>query len=960
MRLLAIGDAEIVLSNDKKQLVTCRLEDPEKVFTWNISNVMAVTADIYSNQIWLINEEGKLCLYTTEGKLKRELDDAPEQVAPLDSLTQLHILDEDRLLLRTMDRLYIFSTKNNTWIEYDDPTRSGMKENTRYLIKAIRNWDKKLETFVIIGDDGSSDIICGGIIEGEFKLFFLVIEEGLAQLPMNKEGCETHPIAMDIDYSSTEPVQSKPSDLDNSILLPPQPILWIMNTEGRLFPFRVVKNDSFGHPHPFIKKFHHDTQTKERDDVAYDANDNSDNSPAADDNNIDEIIQDEPLLPVISTLTEDFGLLNNAILSEAVDLINAFDQDLDQTRHFSDELYHKLLKGRSLIHELELKSDLLGSTSGKMDALLSVAVDGEYKLRKLIYEMDSLSLLNDKCDLVELIGKLSLAVEMTEKMISKVEQMENYNEKIKFMQCQLVPQLESAVSMIPSKSIKAYVPTIVRDKTKFSDLHARLRQCDPKSLVKYVDRRPVSKMKPALSPPPSLFAGLAPIPKPLTLATVPLELARIPERVKQVAPIFTTKVEEATDTSNFATRKVFESTGRQKGNEDTMPFSKPGKSTELSSLTSTEQKTREKVVSVIETTKSLSTGGSLQKIEVETPQSLQPEATKPFSFAFPAASPVISQQIEDLKLAKPIQTGSEKSVISQQELKKTELPGAFAPIASPQQSERSESPGILLDTASLDIKSPTPKGPKVPTSPTSTSSSSFSFGFNFNTTSLDKQTEEEKGKSSVQKSLLSLSSVQVSGDDSEWIKIEPQVKQKEETKTMSSIFALPQTISKSEFQPSIDPLVMSSGTFGFKPSPLATAIPQPQLSQNVQNIATVPQSASLGSFGSLQSIGATQSAFGQPTFGQTAFLSSGNPFTANTAGPTVFGQTSTLGTAGPSVPTSTGGFSAFANNTGNSGFAVFASKPPDASSIFGPASKDNKEDANKKSQLPPSFTQFRS
>lgn len=298
-RLVALGAKHIVWVEGQKEeaLRFAPLASPIKDITTirhdhQDQRILSLAAG--DDCIWLLTADEKLVKLSAsaEGGDTRHSFNLPEEISKGDyklSLSRIHLINRDALMLGQPGRLYYVRPDERAAsldvTLFEDPARGTIPppkpgagdEQTAdkgeegncyhdydYLVTAMPGWrggkeeDKgnDLETLVIIGDPTSPDIVCGGIGEkregeelhsSQLCLFFLQSEEGLPQLPLSRAsgvGAEdTFPVAFALDFTNDQGQDSRPSDPDTSERLPPQPLLWVLTSEGRLCPFSIVKTD---------------------------------------------------------------------------------------------------------------------------------------------------------------------------------------------------------------------------------------------------------------------------------------------------------------------------------------------------------------------------------------------------------------------------------------------------------------------------------------------------------------------------------------------------------------------------------------------------------------------------------------------------------------------------------------------------------------------------------------------
>lgn len=203
---------------------------------------------VRGNSVVAASVNGSLCIVDLEsGALLQKIQKPADLTLNVHSLT---VTGEQSVALGSDDTVYnvCWETQPAQWTQFSDPARASSNLNHRFAFSCIEGWSSDLKRLVIIADWASSDVVCGGIIEENFKLFFIVSEEGLVQLPLSKLKAseETQPLAIAIDYTNSESVP--PQDPEDPTL-PPQPVLRMISSDGVFCAFRIVKsNQSSMHP----------------------------------------------------------------------------------------------------------------------------------------------------------------------------------------------------------------------------------------------------------------------------------------------------------------------------------------------------------------------------------------------------------------------------------------------------------------------------------------------------------------------------------------------------------------------------------------------------------------------------------------------------------------------------------------------------------------------------------------
>lgn len=279
----------------------------------NDSQYISVT-EVSGNKVWVVDATKVTleCLEVPSGKVLSSIDppeDLPQANGP-DAI--LHAASPDLVVIGLKSTMIIMHLRDSKpcWYIWNDPVRGY--EDGELIFASVPRWCDKRGELVLVGDTTSLDIGCAGVTD-DFHSYFLTNEEFLIQMPFVKAE-ETYPRAIAIDYTSAEAVE--PCNQDGS-LLPPQPIVWIINSAGYFCPFRIVITDKVD-AHPLMK---HKTieipvfslNSNEQASVAEPKSPQAAETPGDSlGPAIEEQEEEAPiLLPMLSKLTEDHGLITN-------------------------------------------------------------------------------------------------------------------------------------------------------------------------------------------------------------------------------------------------------------------------------------------------------------------------------------------------------------------------------------------------------------------------------------------------------------------------------------------------------------------------------------------------------------------------------------------------------------------------------------------------------------------------
>lgn len=361
--------------------------DPRKMAE---SRYLCVDGRGEENKVWAINAE-KIrleCLEVSGGKVLQSL--TPPQDLPRKGGERaiLHAASDNLVVVGMGTTMVAMHLGEGTprWYIWDDPVRGDGEGELR--LASLPRWSKRLGELVLVGDTSSLDIGCAGVIE-TFHSFFLTNEEFLMQMPFVK-GEETYPRALAIDYTCAEVVELSNQE---DPLLPPQPIVWIINSAGLFCPFRIVKTDE-PEAHPSMKHktiempvFSPTTESPlPREPLTKDPLTVSVGKPAAAAAAAKEEEEEEEeapiLFPMLSKLTEDHGLITNAIAAEFLGLYSAFNDDLDRIRSIAVGVNEAIVKHRSAVETLHEITPTMAKLCGTLDKGLAAAVEREKKMIK--------------------------------------------------------------------------------------------------------------------------------------------------------------------------------------------------------------------------------------------------------------------------------------------------------------------------------------------------------------------------------------------------------------------------------------------------------------------------------------------------------------------------------------------------------------------------------------------------
>ena len=239
--------------DDGSQLTCHKLADAAVVQSAERRCYRFFVASEHSPYAWGIDVEGRRLEEFEPASLKVRRSLRIPSALQLDTEISMHMINEHCLALGHQSDLFVMQLVGKAagarWSWVRDVARGSGEGHLAFL--SICGWSKEdLETLLIIADSTGTEVVCGGTGEdGAFHPFFLSSEEGLVELPMDASGEDTYPAAMALDYTSAELVA--PTSPDDP-MLPPQPTLWILSSEGRFQSFRIVKGNQ-STPHPAMK-----------------------------------------------------------------------------------------------------------------------------------------------------------------------------------------------------------------------------------------------------------------------------------------------------------------------------------------------------------------------------------------------------------------------------------------------------------------------------------------------------------------------------------------------------------------------------------------------------------------------------------------------------------------------------------------------------------------------------------
>lgn len=326
----------------------------------------------------------------------------------------------------------------NTWRVINNPSGGFEDGPHHYLFMSTASWapdaipsssDENLDEFftsmVLIADRSSSGLSCGGMTnKGHFKMMFIMSEEGLPQLPLSKvkKGQETFPVNLEIDLTSYKWI---PHFTDpESPGIPPQPVLLVSTSDDILFPFTI--NASYKHgnsnapcmyagmkprnkllplepnPAPSASKLNikpagnealSGSPGKSKPALSDFVNICSEKSDGYTDEELDceesinkSLSPDINLqyVPMIRNLTEDHGLLQNAIIAAMSQIYNDFEnrlENLSLTGNVNQMIISKNSSQPSLLYTV---SNDLYRLSSKLDEAMCKAEKQRLSIKNFI------------------------------------------------------------------------------------------------------------------------------------------------------------------------------------------------------------------------------------------------------------------------------------------------------------------------------------------------------------------------------------------------------------------------------------------------------------------------------------------------------------------------------------------------------------------------------------------------
>lgn len=976
--------------NASKYLHFCKLgEDNLTSYEQETFSLLAGWERSDSNVLFALVDNAKFILKFTIPDIDSSLQakvQVPSGLREFDELMSMSALGEDHIAMGVDENMYVLSVDTGKCTLIEDAAR-GMLENHFLRFACIANWSSDLAALVIVADSASSDVVCGGVdVTGEYHPFFIVSEEGLLQLPLHK-GEETYPVAMALDFTNGKRLE--PRDPEGKIL-PPQPVIWVLNNNGTFCPFQIAKIDQEEMYHLMRPRFEESTESEVSEEEASereaererkgkiekDEEEENENEEMIKERFNDEVIvtpqikvppvEDEPmLLPSLSKLTEDLGLLQNAIADEFLKLYGSFNDDLDQLRSQARQTETIIHAKRPLIEELGGASVSMAKLCAQLDGELAKVETREKKLMRLV---TNVTLLNGGFDGAEydLTERLKVAVERIERLVVVASSLP-VREQREFIKKIVLPELESTLDLL---SVKA-VPTpklSLRKSNRWGKLLGKLRDRDPASVVS-TDRVRQSVKVEAVRQNFDVLSICRPVPSPLVMPQVTLENIRDPQRI-QPARVVKSGASQTTITAAGQTERSAEKNPAEIQSRLALPPKE--RSVNPKTPSGEVDKKPEAKPFAFNILAAASGGSSFEGQLVENPTSeLKVKAKdvveqKPFSFNVPAVTGGFRFGTPETAKVETEKVEQKKETVVEQEKEGFTFqpvglfkPGQTTVTTSDSPSKESS----WEDVSAIDIKSPTPKGPKnpierieTPKSPTS----GFGFGFGIGEMSLDAGYKAQKEGSTVEmKGSLPFG-----------------------IPTSVASIALPTKLEESK----------SEGSFGFRPSVLQNVAPPSATLFGESENATPVSTPSKPGFGSMQSLGVAtlEPAFGaptgfgalaKPTFGQTSSLkpTSGAGFSAFASGATGFSTIAQTGGGFGATPQGTSSNVFGDSNTQQAGNVFGSASTQLSGNVFGSSTMqptgnifgssttqatgtthgNSSNQSGEKKNLPPSFTQFR-
>ncbi|PJF18795.1 hypothetical protein PSACC_01403 [Paramicrosporidium saccamoebae] len=862
-----------------------------------------------------LGESSPTCLelgkFRVDGKTEATVVQPEDLTFEEDNLS-IYCADNNALLIGVENSVFVVKWSKDgasDWIKFEDPARAvGSGQYFRFL--SINGWSADLSMLAIIADSASSDLISGGILKSDaFKSFFIMSEEGLPQLPL-KKGMETFPVGMALDFTNSDPVP--PSNPEDE-MLPPQPVLWILNSGGMFCPFRIVKTDQpkmcplMQPSKAVVTEFPKELLTIQAKVVSPPSNTSTNVSKAAQLPSRSDFSEEEPYeqesvaVPVLSRLTEDLGLLTNI-------------------RGLGNETYGRIVKGRHLVYEVENITTELSNLSASLDTRLTDSALQEQSAMNLVGRASqakaALQTRSSLESIPAIVDRLNKAVTVVETLLREANAIEDVKKRRKFIQDHIVPELEASLNVLTETSIIHSTSKSSRKGTppkgdNWSKLHSALRQRSATEINTDARRGETPKVD-RVTAKLKAMSVCGPVPAPLVLSAIKAEPIKNPLRVS-VAPASTLSKIPATISAGSTklalepTKPTFSVSSAATTITKPPELAKlPLSSSPVKSDISKSSLLSESVVEKSAVASTLASSSDLSHAE-------------PPKFKFALAKPTMPTVSTKINL--PSQLDNEKT-LTDSSAKLTKEDTGQSPTKS------------WTDIENIAIKSPTPKGPKSPVE----TKPSFGFTFGSPTPSSSKE-ETSLGK-------LSLGSTPAAA-----------------VQSGPSIFNIPSTVAGIKDSPMPSPSPATPTGSGFRPSALesvantTTASIFDGSSSGFATPFSTPSkpAPSTGAFGTIGSLGNAPQFAAAPTFGApTSFgasLSNATP---------AFGQTSSFGFNTPAPPTPSAGFAAFSTSGQSGGFAAFAKPVTGNTNVFGSASSASAGDQNKKKDLPPSFTEFRS
>ena len=189
--------------------------------------------------------DGSIAVFNTSGSKLIDIGKSQDLTSDFIPIS-IRSLDMTRLIVVYSDksaeheyRVFIVqrdeSANKYTWSVVVDPCPpyGDMNRQTKWYIQVIQGWSKKLPFLVSLVSAPSSDI---SLITDTYSISMLN-DFDRASLPLSSEDEETSPVGVAIDISSSTMVKDPCPGVEGC---PALPILWVLNSEGRISGWHIV------------------------------------------------------------------------------------------------------------------------------------------------------------------------------------------------------------------------------------------------------------------------------------------------------------------------------------------------------------------------------------------------------------------------------------------------------------------------------------------------------------------------------------------------------------------------------------------------------------------------------------------------------------------------------------------------------------------------------------------------